>query len=78
MEHLKQATLQTYIWKQSLEQNKKMPSIEVIGWKDKEVRITPVWFLAEKLTLCHSQKRRIKPKDGYIADSKEQEKDLSY
>lgn len=47
------------------------------GWKDEESRITPVWFLVEHLPPCLSQKRRIKAKNGYIADSEEQEEDLS-
>lgn len=54
-----------------------MPSIEVRVWEDEEGRITPVWFHVEQLPQCLSQKRRIKAKNGYIADSEEQEEDLS-
>ena len=49
MEHLKRANLQTYVWKQSLEQNMEIASIERRGWKDEEGRITPASFLIEQL-----------------------------
>ena len=78
MEHLKRTNLQTYIWKQSLEQNMEMSSIEWRGWKDEEERINPVWFLVEQLPPCLSKKTKIKAKDGYIADSEEQEEDLIF
>ena len=78
MEHLKRVNLQTYIWKQSLEKNMEMPSIEGRDRKDEEGRITPVWFLVEQLPPCLSKERSIKGKEAYIADSKEQEEDVSF
>ena len=55
-----------------------MPSIKGRGWKDKEGEITQVWFLVEQLPPYLSWKRRIRSNDGYIADSEEQEEDLSF
>ena len=55
-----------------------MPLIEGRGRKDGEGRNTPVWFLAEQLPQCLSQKGRIKAKDGHKVDSEEQEEDVSF
>ena len=73
MEHLKRAVLQTYIWKQCIDQNITMPAIDGRGWKEEEGQITPVWFLTSQLPPSLSQRNANKRNDGYNADSEDNE-----
>ena len=70
LDHLKRSNVQTYTWKQFIEQNITIPALAGNGWKEQEGKTIPAWFLTSQLPPFLSRKSN-RVEDGYNADSEE-------